>query len=74
MLTNRELVRRFNHWARGPRTKKAECRSSCGGRYKAIFIKGRPFIRCTSCKRPWPFEGAIIRVREMFPNAFRRAA
>lgn len=55
MITNREMVKRINHWAKKPRAKVPVCyHNEYHGRLRAVIIKDKKFcsevlMSCTQC-------------------------
>jgi len=50
MLTNREVVKRINHWVKKPRANVPVCyHNESHGRLKAIQLNGDVLLSCTKC-------------------------
>jgi len=50
MLTNREVVKRINHWAKKPKAHAPVClHYESHGRLKAILLNGDVLLSCTEC-------------------------
>ena len=50
MLTNREVVKRINHWAKKPRANASVCfHNESHGRLKATQLNGIVLLSCTKC-------------------------